>query len=160
MRITMQFPLSNGGVIALEAESPEALVPSLNWLNGLGIIPAPPSATAGHDVGVKEQSEGTGPGAGEAPAQEKPKAARTRKAPEEKQAEAKQAKAEKSKLTIADVTAATTKVANQKSVAVARELIASFGVGRASDVKPEDFEAFLAKAEQILTAEETAEDVL
>lgn len=163
MQIHISIPAFNGGAINLSGESPESLVPALNWLASLGVIGAPSShAAPGAAAADEPQITHSEPAAGSSGIAEKPKT--TRKPKEEKAAAEPKAETKKeSKITIADITAAVTKVANDPRYGVqrARDLITSYGVSRASEVKPEDFDRFLADVNALLNAEpETADDVL
>lgn len=142
MQIHIRLPFTAYGELNITGESLDSIIPSLDWLAARGLIPQPSAVVTGEaptPAAVRDAEVA-------APVEEKPKTIRAKKETPKKD--------DAPKLTIADVTSAVTVLAGKKGVAVARELITSFGVGKASEVPQEKWADFIAKAKALTDAEE------
>lgn len=163
LKITATVALATGDHAVIEADHPLHLNEALMYLQSIGALKQPPQQPANTNVGEGQQTAG----AQEAAPAEKPK--RQPKTPKASAGTAAQpAESEQTAQTPAattttkhkpeDVTAAVTTLANATSLAVARSVLEQFGVKRAAELKPEQYDAFIAACEA-KASEAKAEDV-
>lgn len=182
LKIEINTQLNSGAVANIVGDTPEEVHRALQYLLNIGQLgpvaqqapvaadpepPMPPLDMTEADAATERATDPVVVREPE-PAPEKPK--RTRKPKEEKAAPAaEEAKPEPAKekapvqgetvkATAADAAKAVTEVANAKGLAVAKELLAEFGVKRAGELKDEQYGPFVKRAEAILVAEENEDD--
>lgn len=174
IQLNLNLPYGNGGSIHVQADSTGALHEALAYLQHIGAIPTDePAKTAPVDKvdasnpadGQKEAAPAKPPRKPRAPAAstEPSKAP----APDTASKEPGAADAKAPAVKVEEVTAAITRVANSPAgLSAARDLLAKFDVKRAAELKPEQFGAFVAAADELVAAqpapdpEESADDLM
>lgn len=162
LKITAHVALATGDSAIIEADHPMHLNEALMYLQSIGALKQQPPA-ANTNVGPATAPAGEK----EDPQPEKPK--RQSKSTKASAGNAAQpAEGEQTAQTPAattttkhkpeNVTAAVTNLANATSLAVARAVLEQFGVKRAAELKPEQYDAFIAACEA-KASEAKAEDV-
>lgn len=161
LKITATVALATGDHAVIEADHPLHLNEALMYLQSIGALKQPANTNVAPNVGP------TAAPAGEKddPSPEKPKrqskkasAGSAAPAAESEQTGPTPAATTTTKHKPEDVTAAVTTLANATSLAVARSVLEQFGVKRAAELKPEQYDDFIAACEA-KASEAKAEDV-
>ena len=167
LKITATVALATGDHAVIEADHPLHLNEALMYLQSIGALKQPANANVAPNVGPTAAPAGTTETATETATAEKPKrqskstkasAGSAAPAAESEQTAPTPAAAATTKHKPEDVTAAVTTLANATSLAVARSVLEQFGVKRAAELKPEQYDAFIAACEA-KASEAKAEDV-
>lgn len=163
LKITATVALATGDHAVIEADHPLHLNEALMYLQSIGALKQPANTNVAPNVG---------PAAAPASEKEDPQPEKPKRQPKSAKASAgsaaQPAAGEQTAQTPAattttkhkpeDVTAAVTSLANATSLAVARSVLEQFGVKRAAELKPEQYDDFIAACEA-KASEAKAEDV-
>lgn len=165
LKITLNVNLATGDTAYIEADNPQELHTALGYLQSIGALRGPSPAPAG---GATDDNPTPDPAEPKVAGSVEPKAEAT-PAPEKQKRQSKKAEkaasagaaapsaeteqtapagtapaTDKPKAKPEDVTAAVTALANATSLQQARAVLEQFGVKRAAELKPEQYDAFVA----------------
>lgn len=161
LKITATVALATGDHAVIEADHPLHLNEALMYLQSIGALKQPANTYVAPNVGpataIADEKEDPQP---EKPKRQSKKASAGNAA---QPAAGEQTAQTPAATTTAkhkpeDVTAAVTSLANATSLAVARSVLEQFGVKRAAELKPEQYDDFIAACEA-KASEVKAEDV-
>jgi hypothetical protein len=162
LKLTAHVNLATGDLCVIEADHPIHLNEALTYLQSIGALPKqPPAANANVDRDAAPAGEKEGPQPEKSKRQSKTTKASAGNAAQP--AEGEQTAPTPDVTTTAkhkpeDVTAAVTILANATSLATARSVLEQFGVKRAAELKPEQYDAFIAAC-KAKASDAKAEDV-
>jgi hypothetical protein len=167
LKITAHVALATGDTAIIEADHPMHLNEALVYLQSIGALKQQPAAANTNIAANTGEGVQTPEGQKELANSEKPK--RQSKTTKASAGNAAQPAAGEqtaptpdatttTKRKPEDVTAAVTNLANATNLAVARSVLEQFGVKRAAELKPEQYDAFIAACEA-KASEAKAEDV-